>query len=266
MSKLADHLRNLRRSRYFLPGVLVGAALGFGAGFGAALFSTSAPQWRLTGSALAATHVALPPASEGPTRLKPGATIICEGDSLTYGFARGWTRTQGGINGSQSPRSLTPYPEELGRLLGGRVRVVNRGMPGDRTLEGVVRWADAPSGQLAIIMYGANDAAVRGRTAALGVKTYGALLEAMVRRRLNDGAQVIVLLPPPASARDTQPRLDPYRQMAAEVAARTGATAVDAGEALREVDTPLQYDGLHLSDQANRAIAKALASRIAVDP
>ncbi|EJL34051.1 lysophospholipase L1-like esterase [Caulobacter sp. AP07] len=266
MSKLAEHLRNLRRSRYFLPGVLVGAALGFAAGAGATLFATGAPQWRLTGSALAATHVALPPPSGGPTRLKPGATIICEGDSLTYGFARGWTPTQGGINGSLAPRSLTPYPEELGRLLGGQIKVVNLGMPGDRTLEGVTRWADAPSGQLAIIMYGANDAAVRGRNAPLGVATYGALLEALVRRRLNDGAQVIVLLPPPASARDTQPRLDPYRQMAAEVAARTGAKAMDAGEALRGLDAPLQYDGLHLSDQANQAIAKALASRIVVEP
>ncbi|KSB91527.1 hypothetical protein AS593_08715 [Caulobacter vibrioides] len=262
MSRLADDLRDLKRSRFFLPGVGLGVLLGFG--LSAAWFQTTLPQWRPTGSAAARTVVRPPAAPGAPIRLKPGAVIVCEGDSLTYGFKR-WGESIPGINGSPSPRSPTPYPETLRGLLGDKVTVVNHGKPGDQTLDGLTRWAREPTGDLTIIMYGANDAKVRGKPGALDVKVYASLLEALVRRRLDDGGQVIVLLPPPASARETQPRLDPFREAAVQVAARTGVKAVDAAQALAGIGAPLQYDGLHLNDQANLAIARALAEQIRVE-
>jgi len=262
MSPLAAYLHDLKHSRFFLPGLGVGIVLGFG--LAAAWFQTTLPQWRPTGSAAARTAVKLDAAPGEPVRLRRGAVIVCEGDSLTYGFKR-WGESIPGINGSPSPRSPTPYPETLRDLLGGEVAVVNHGKPGDQTLDGLTRWAREPTGDLTIIMYGANDAKVRGKPGALDVKVYASLLEALVRRRLDDGGQVIVLLPPPASARDTQPRLDPFREAAAQVAARTGVKAVDAAQALAGVGAPLQYDGLHLNDQANLAIAKALAQQIRVE-
>lgn len=262
MSFFAAYLRDLKRSRFFLPGVGMGALLGFG--LSAAWFQTTLPQWRPTGSAAARTAVRLETAPGAPIVLKRGAVIVCEGDSLTYGFKR-WGESIPGINGSPSPRSPTPYPETLRGLLGDRVTVINHGKPGDQTLDGLTRWARAPTGDLTIIMYGSNDAKVRGKPGALDVRVYASLLEALVRRRLDDGGQVIVLLPPPASARDTQPRLDPFREAAAQVAARTGVKAVDAADALAKIGAPLQYDGLHLNDQANLAIARALAQQIRVE-
>lgn len=262
MSPVTAYLHDLLRSRFFLPGLGVGALLGFG--LSAAWLQTTLPQWRPTGSAAARTVVKLDAAPGAPIRLQRGAVIVCEGDSLTYGFKR-WGGSLPGINGSTSPRSPTPYPETLSGLLGGRATVINHGKPGDQTLDGLTRWAREPTGDLTIIMYGANDAKVRGKPGALDVKVYASLLEALVRRRLDDGGQVIVLLPPPASARDTQARLDPFRHAAVDVAARTGVKTVDAADALARIAAPLQYDGLHLNDSANQAIARALAEHITVE-
>ena len=169
MSPLAAYLSDLKRSRFFLPGVGLGALLGFG--LSAAWFQSTLPQWRPTGSAAARTAVRLETAPGAPIVLKRGAVIVCEGDSLTYGFKR-WGESIPGINGSPSPRSPTPYPETLRGLLDGKVTVVNHGKPGDQTLDGLTRWARAPTGDLTIIMYGANDAKVRGKPGALDVKVY----------------------------------------------------------------------------------------------
>jgi lysophospholipase L1-like esterase len=267
MQAAFDYVRKVRRSRYFLPGVVLGVVIGAGAASVWFLMSPAMPQWRPGGSALAPTmvKVATPSPSDAIVHIKPGATIVCEGDSLTYGFARSWGPSQPGINGYEARRSLSPYPETLEKRLGAGVKVVNRGVPGQRTLEGLYRWADASSGDLAIIMYGTNDAAVRGNAQPMGVGVYGSLLEALVRRRLYGGAKVILLVPPPASARNTQPMLDPYRQAVVEVGARTGVLVIDTAEAMTAADAPLQADGLHLRAETNVAIAEAIARRIAVD-
>src|SRR5882672_8291159 len=73
-----------------------------------------------------------------------GATVAFEGDSLTYGIDFSETAGQPPINGSIHPRSALPFPEEVGKLLSGRVRIANRGSPGDRSIDGVNRWRSVP--------------------------------------------------------------------------------------------------------------------------
>lgn len=247
----------LRRSRYFLHGLLIGVVVAGLVVWPVTLFATRGPQWRAGGSVMAPTAVQAAKFT-GVVRLPERALIVCEGDSLTYGFVRAWEAAQPAINGSDAPRSPTPYPETLGRSLGGDVTVVNRGYPGDGVMDGITRWADAPSGDLAIIMYGTNDAPIRNRGGHISVETYSVLLEAAVRRRLYGGAQVILLVPPSPSARSKQAAIDPYRAAVIQVGRRTNVLVVDVYEILQKSRAPLQADGLHMTGESNVALADAL--------
>jgi lysophospholipase L1-like esterase len=150
----------------------------------------------------------------------------------------------------------------LQEQLGARAVVINRGYPGDRAIDALPRWADDSSGDIAVIFYGANDADTRDASRRVSLDLYETALEAVIRRRLNHGAQVIVILPSPQSRKSTQPMIDPYRRVALAVAVRTHSAVLDPAEVLAGDPSPLRGDGIHLTDEAERAIARRLASMI----
>jgi lysophospholipase L1-like esterase len=259
----ARFFSNLRRSRYFLPGILVGVALGvFGTVVASSLLATK-PQWRIVGSALAPTGIGVRDADETVT-IRPGALLAFEGDSLTYGLARPWGANRPPINGSAARRSVTPFPEEVGKMLGSGVRIANRGVPGDRTLEGLFRWSRVDRAEAVIIMYGTNDAAFRDGSKELSPDVYGSLLEALVRRRLYEGSSVILMMPPPMSEPASTAKIDGYREMVAKVGSRTGVLVLDAASPLQKLRVPLQLDGLHLTTDANLALAQYVRAHLIV--
>jgi lysophospholipase L1-like esterase len=209
-----------------------------------------------------------PPAAAAPAtgadwvlNLRPGAVIAAEGDSLTYGQDASQPG-RGGINGAATPRSRSPYPETLQAELGG-VRVVNRGYPGDRSLDGFRRWSQAPAGDVTLIMYGTNDALSPGSW--LAITQYRRVLATLIQKRQQAGSTVIVLLPPPTESLAANAELEPYRQAAAQIAQDLGARALDAGQALRGVAQPYA-DPVHLRPQAYRAIALLVAAHLRVAP
>ena len=222
------------------------------------------PRLRDGGSAMAKVASAAPlqAASTLPVVVPRGGIIVCEGDSLTYGYVATSPFGGGGQSYNQDPGA---YPVVLQQRLGGGVKVLNRGVPGDTARLGLDRWQDVGSGDLAIIMYGDNDAGVRGQP-AVSVAAYGVVLEALVRRRMNDGARVILLAPPPPSSRRSADQLGPYRDMVVVVGRRTGAPVLDAGALIKDVDPPLQRDGLHLTSRANAALAEGLSRQVSVGP
>jgi lysophospholipase L1-like esterase len=147
----------------------------------------------------------------------PGATILAQGDSLTYG--QDTVQPTGcGINGSQVSRSRSPYPDRLQHDLPA-LRVVNEGYPGDRTLEGLSRWRAAPSSAVTIIMYGTNDAL--SQSAPLSVNQYRRNLADLIRRREAAGSKVVVLLPPMTTDLLANWKLTAYRHAAARAARET---------------------------------------------
>lgn len=208
----------------------------------------------------------LAPARAGDVLLLPkGAMIVAEGDSLTYGqdiSSGGWA---GPINGAGFRRSISPYPETLETDLDHQVHVENRGYPGDRSIDGLARWQGRPSGDLVILLYGTNDCANFGHLPGgpLSVEAYRRNLRALIARHERAGAKVLLVTPPPLADPNLDRRLGSYRNAMRQVARETGTPLVEGPEALREIPHPWT-DGVHLSPEGYRALARQIAARILV--
>ena len=206
-----------------------------------------------------------------PTRivLPAAAVISAEGDSLTYGQDTASAERSPGINGAPQTRSVTPYPETLAQLLG--VRVINRGFPGDQTVQGLKRWDDVVRPDLAILMYGTNDWGNFGgyKEGPVKLEMYKTNLATLIKRRLEQGARVIVLSPPPIDAKRVGANgkalapISDYVAASREVAAKLGVLWVDLQDVPGTVETPYT-DGLHFTPALNRALAAQVAKLIDV--
>lgn len=191
--------------------------------------------------------------------VKTGDVLVFEGDSLTYGQDESPSGRGRPINGAPQTRSVTPFPEYLGQLLGHGVTIVNHGFPGDRTREGLKRWSQSGRGDIYFLMYGTNDAGNFGHLPGgpLSVAEYAHTLQSIAARRLKQGAKVAVLLPPPAMDPGFDANLEPYRRVAREVAHRLDLPVLDTASALHSV-SERWVDGIHLSARSNQAIAAAI--------
>ena len=90
--------------------------------------------------------------------VQTGDVLVFEGDSLTYGQDESPLGSGRPINLASQRPNATPFPEYLGTLLGGGVKIVNHGFPGDRTINSLQRWKNTNGGDIYFIMYGTNDA------------------------------------------------------------------------------------------------------------
>ena len=197
--------------------------------------------------------------------LPVGSTVIAEGDSLTYGHDTSSSGGQAPINGAAERRSVTPYPETLQLLFKDKVRVINHGYPGDRTVDGLVRWQNDPTASLVIIMYGTNDTGDfrPGGEGKLTPSTYQQVMLDLIHRSQQRGAKVIVMSPPPARDAPIEATIVPYRLAAHAAAVDAGAVFLDLPDVVRPVVEPWT-DGLHLTPAGYRAIALALSQMIAL--
>lgn len=188
--------------------------------------------------------------------LASGQTLIIEGDSLIAGQAG---------RGRHGPDWPSLLRQKLADQRGLEVEVINRGVGGATAAEGAERLRDAPCGDVALILYGANDAAVRGwlrGRKAVELAQYRAALAQIIARYRARGARVGVIAPLPPASRAMSRRLSPYRTAAREVAQAQGALFLDPASALLSKDAPLQPDGLHLSRSGREAMAEFFAGQI----
>ena len=196
-----------------------------------------------------------------------GDVIVAEGDSLTYGqdSSDAGQKLSEPFNGSMNPRSISPYPETLQKLLKDQVTVVNHGYPGDRTTEGLARWKNAAPAALTLIMFGTNDCWNFGGypSGKLNPVEFRNALKELVERRQQNGSQVILLTPPPIYDSSYDRGLLPYRVAVKDVARETGSIVEDTGKDLHSVEQ-IWTDGVHLSPEANQKIAAAIAEHIRV--
>lgn len=199
--------------------------------------------------------------------IHPGNTIAFEGDSITYAFDP--TPSSGGkpgINGSKLPRSDAPFPELVGEMAKGTFRTVNRGFPGDRTRDALTRWQVVPVANDVFLQYGTNDFGNYGHypDGPLSIEQFQTNLRALITRRRDQGSTVIVMLPPPIKEKSVDTRLEAFRCAAISTANQMGTDVFDTPESLRNEHDDW-VDGLHLNLAANRTVANAIFSHIAIE-
>jgi lysophospholipase L1-like esterase len=196
--------------------------------------------------------------------------ITCRGDSLTYGEATNTgtqpadsTPTQSG-RVHNKPRASVTYPQRLQSSLqsvfANTITVVNQGYSGDNTFNGYNDWEASVDSDITFIMYGTNDAA-DGFSPYQTIDNYVKYYELIIRRELDFGSAVVVMLPPQQKQFSTNTRLlNAYRNSARKLADKYGCVCVDMAEAIRGCDSSIFDDNAHFKTEGYAKIAEAVAS------
>lgn len=176
--------------------------------------------------------------------------IACEGTSLTYG--QNVPGPSPPINGASQTRAMYQYPEILRQTLlakGINADVINRGFPGDRTTEGLIRWRDSTFADVCIIEYGTNDAFNFGGypSGKLTVEAFSDSLNKIVLRRIEQKAWVIITLPPDVYPPDNA--IENYRQAILGIADKYGLLVFDVEKSVISSKNDY-FDGVHLKAAA----------------
>lgn len=192
-------------------------------------------------------------------------TIACYGDSLTYGQDTSATGTGSPINGASQSRSPNPYPESLATSLstiGFSATVFNRGYPGDSSADGVTRWASASATDVAIIMYGTNDAMNYGGTGLVSVDNFRRNISTIIERERDKGAAVILMSPPNVAERIANAKIAPYRAQMKYLSDAYSIPFIDSAEQIDTI-TKLWTDNVHLTSFAYNELGWHIASLFA---
>lgn len=190
-------------------------------------------------------------------------TIALYGTSITYCQDTSVTGTNSAINGASQKRSSSLLETKLTEALsfsGIPVSVVNRGFPGDRTTEGLTRWASASATDVALIEYGHNDAMNYGGypSGTVSMADYRKNLSTIIQREIGKGAAVVVVGSTPVADPAANLKIRSYAVAAREIATIFNVPFVDWAEIIETVDSKWT-DNVHLATHANSEIAWALA-------
>ncbi len=174
-------------------------------------------------------------------------TIACEGTSLTYG--QNVPGVLPPINSASQYRALYQYPPSLQialRAVGINALVINRGFPGDRTTEGIIRWRDSTIADVCILEYGTNDAFnfAGYSSGALTIPAFTDSLSKMVERRLDQGAWVIITSPPDINPPDTA--LNSYKTAILKISKNFDLPVFDVEKSVI-ISSNDYFDGVHLT-------------------
>jgi lysophospholipase L1-like esterase len=184
---------------------------------------------------LAAVAIALSGCSRGPrlARLESDAVVLAFGDSLTFGTGA-------------DPRES--YPAALERAIGRKV--VNAGVPGETSAEGLARLPEAldeARPRLMILCHGGNDFLRRLDEARAAEN-----VRAMIRLARDRGVAVVLLATPKPGLPPSVPRF--YGEIAAEFA----IPFEDAVVRSVLLDNALKSDMVHPNARGYSAMAAAL--------
>jgi lysophospholipase L1-like esterase len=180
--------------------------------------------------------------------------IACEGTSLTYGEnikGSDTVSSAGGFNGAIT-RAKYQYPSSMLQALDNyQVTISVRSFPGDRTTEAIERWKDSTSADVCIIEYGTNDAYNFSGYASgiIPVNTYKQQLKLLAQRRIDQGAWVILCIPPYLKSDNKQ--INPYRIAANSVAHELSLNAFDIEASIKQLPTPYS-DEVHFNSTGYR--------------
>ncbi|MDB4901258.1 MAG: hypothetical protein JWQ63_539 [Mucilaginibacter sp.] len=180
--------------------------------------------------------------------------IACEGTSLTYGEDIKDSDTissAGGFAGAIT-RAKYQYPSSMLQALENYKATISvRSFPGDRTTEAIERWKDSTSADVCIIEYGTNDAYNFSGYASgiIPVNTYKRQLKFLAQRRIDQGAWVILCIPPYLKSYNKQ--INPYRLAASSVAHELSLNVFDIEASIKQLPVPYS-DEVHFNSTGYR--------------
>lgn len=210
------------------------------------------------------------PTTPSPTALSPSESdarpsgsfngrVVCFGDSITKGG----------------------YPEELGRLLGAGIEVVNAGVGGNTSTAGLKRLQrdviERKPG-LVVVLFGTNDSRLDAPKVHVPPERFVRQLTEIIERCEAIGARVVLCTIPPIAPEPyftRHPRepfdaagglptvLENYRSAVRRLAAARGLALVDLGSRLAEHPGWLSADGVHPSPEGKKSIAQLVADVVA---
>ncbi|HBA6781760.1 TPA: phage tail protein, partial [Escherichia coli] len=178
--------------------------------------------------------------AEKVARDSDAITIVCRGDSLTYGEDTTVAPTPPDTTPTASgrvhnkTRAATTYPQALQGYLqqafSSSINVINQGYSGDNTKLGWGDWDVNVNSDLTIIMYGTNDAA-QGFSPYQSISDYIFYYKKIIARELVKGAAVILITPPPQKQYGANVRLlDAYREAVFNIGEQYGIPVLDGVE------------------------------------
>lgn len=164
-------------------------------------------------------------------------TIVCLGDSITYGFDN---RT----NSRNYKQVRTPYPQALQNILGQNITVINSGNVGwqaKTTLPHLEDLVYKHQPDLVILMLGINDA--RGSRYGLPVsrKSYYLKMKELITQITNHEIQVLILSP----TLTFNCRVKSFNTVAVQLAQELNLKYIDMHNSIQQ---QLDEDGLKLQD------------------
>lgn len=125
-------------------------------------------------------------------------SIVCVGDSLTYGYDVVSADRIPPAEGHVTTRAPIQYPPRLKARLElattAAVNVTNRGFSGDTAKRSYERWGENPNADIAMIMLGTNDG-----NSGVSIAEYALYMERLIQRYIRWGCAVVILTPPSAN-------------------------------------------------------------------
>lgn len=203
--------------------------------------------------------------AEKVARDSDAITIVCRGDSLTYGEDTTVAPTPPDTTPTASgrvhnkTRAATTYPQALQGYLqqafSSSINVINQGYSGDNTKLGWGDWDVNVNSDLTIIMYGTNDAA-QGFSPYQSISDYIFYYKKIIARELVKGAAVILITPPPQKQYGANVRLlDAYREAVFNIGEQYGIPVLDGVEVFYGVDSTRFSDNVHFREEGYKYIA-----------
>lgn len=220
---------------------------------------------RSTSGDLASVNASLLPSAF--SKIKQGAcSIVCVGDSITYGHDTVSPGTIPPVPPHVRSRVAIPYPEQMVINLNGAFgvsgnSVINRGFSGDTVKSSYLRWTAPTSADLAILMFGINDA-IDG-SGGLSVDEYSTYLQLTIERYISWGSAVALSVPTLMS-RGNEPReVYKYRSAAISIAKRYGCPVFKGYEVGSQNYTSEIYsDSVHFNQDGYYLFGSAITSFI----
>ncbi|WP_279435799.1 GDSL-type esterase/lipase family protein [Escherichia coli] len=203
--------------------------------------------------------------AEKVARDSDAITIVCRGDSLTYGedtiiapTPPDTTPTASGRVHNKT-RAATTYPQALQGYLqqafSSSINVINQGYSGDNTKLGWGDWDVNVNSDLTIIMYGTNDAA-QGFSPYQSISDYIFYYKKIIARELVKGAAVILITPPPQKQYGANVRLlDAYREAVFNIGEQYGIPVLDGVEVFYGIDSTRFSDNVHFREEGYKYLA-----------